>query len=342
MANIALNKAATAGSSIAPYLPARAVDGLITPLNRWMASGLPTWMGVDLGAVYWIYRWVVKQPGVSGWQSPNYNMSDFKLQGSLDNANWFDMDSVLNNSAIITDRIVTPRQLRYARVYVTRGLRINNNLASIMEFEVYDAANGPYLTNLVPVNWTLSQAFSSDLFAYTVNVASDTVGIQLTPTAPAGMVIKVKGTVVVSGQASQVIPLAGGINPVAVTVKSADNTMTATYTINVLKPPGTQTATLSGILMYNNREMEIIFAPAFNKDLHSYGIGIANAVSSVRVAASTTLPGAGITVNGAPVENGIKSVPLSMTVGSNTITISVSCSGYTTGSYTITVTRAAP
>ena len=65
----------------------------------------PIWLRVDLGAFYWINRWVVKQMGAVGW-SPNYNLTDYKLQGSLDNANWFDIDTVTNNSANQTDRAI--------------------------------------------------------------------------------------------------------------------------------------------------------------------------------------------------------------------------------------------
>lgn len=340
MSNVALNKAATASSSIAPYLPARAVDGSTAALNRWMAHGTPVWLAVDLGGVYWINRWVVRMPGVSGWQG-NHTMMDFKLQGSLDNSTWFDMDSVVNNSSSSVDRIVAARQVRYARVYVTRGLSVNTSLASIMEFELYDAANAPYLTNLMPVNWTLSPVFEQAVYSYTVNVGSETGNIQITPAAPAGMEIKVNGAVVASGQPSMAITLNTGNNAIQVTVMSVDHSMTVSYNINVVRPGIAQTATLSSLLLFNSRDQGLTFTPSFNKDISGYGITVANGIATVKVAPTATIAGAGITVNGSPVTSGTKSGLISLNVGSNNITIGVSCSGYTTGTYTISVTRAA-
>ncbi|HEX3047118.1 MAG TPA: discoidin domain-containing protein, partial [Bacillota bacterium] len=139
MPNIALNKPATASNSVFPYQPAKAVDGVPSALNRWVGSSplppsgtpAPVWLSVDLGAFYWINRWVVRQMGAAGW-SPNYNLTDYKLQGSLDNANWYDIDTVTNNSANQTDRATAPSKARWARIYVTKGLRCNTNFASIV------------------------------------------------------------------------------------------------------------------------------------------------------------------------------------------------------------------
>ncbi len=342
MSNVALNKTAIASSSIAPYLPARAVDGLTAAVNRWMAHGTPGWLAVDLATLYWINRWVVKQPGGSGWSSPNYNLVDFRLQGSLDNVNWFDMDSVVNNSVSIVDRITQPRQIRYARVYVTRGLRINPSLASIMEFELYDAANGPTLTNVAPANWTLSPAFSSSVLAYTVTVASETTSIQFAPTAPAGMVIKVNGTVVVSGQSSAAIMLNPGNNPVAVTVTSADATMTAAYTINVVRQIIVPTATLKALAVKNHLNQDVVLNPPFASGSTGYTASVINGVPVIRVKPNSDLTGATLTVNGTPLANNTLSAPISLAVGVNTITIVVNATGYSAGTYTILVTRAAP
>lgn len=348
MGNIALNKAATASGTVAPFTPAKAVDGITTPLNRWLCVSAPppegnvppSWLRVDLGEPYWVNRWVVSQQGAMGWAATN-NMVDYRFQGSLDDANWFDLDSVTNNSANQTDRTFMGKQARYVRIYITKGLRSNPPCNSIGDLQVYEAANAPYLTNLVPVNWTLSPGFNPKVFAYTVNVASGTGTIQFTPTAAAGMAIKVNGTVVASGQTSAPITLSLGNNPVTVTVTSNDNTMTTTYNINVFKPASVQIATLSGLILYNSRDQGINFTPPFNAGTHSYAVDVANAISSVKVAPSTSVVGASITVNGIAVPNGNKSSPIAMGVGDNTITIDVSCSGYTTGSYTITVTRAA-
>jgi hypothetical protein len=337
MPNLALNKTAFASSSIAPYLPARAVDDLISPLNRWMASGLPSWMGVDLGAVYWINRWVVKQPGGSGWQSPSYNMCDFKLQGSLDNITWFDIDSVVNNGASTLDRSVTPKQARYVRVYVTKGLQINTRVAAIMEFEVYDATNAPYLDSLAPSVGMLSPAFAQKQYNYSVSVGSETGNIRFTPTAAAG-VIKVNGTVVSSGQLSAPISLNLGNNSVTVTVTSSD--MTASYAVNVIRAGQLPAAKLGDLAVVGSDGHSKTLNPAFGADTFGYAVSVANAVTWVKVTPTAGTGTTAIKVNGATIASGGQSPQINLNVGSNTITVATSGSGYLDGVYTITVTRA--
>lgn len=338
MPNLALNKTASASSSIAPYLPARAVDGSISPLNRWMAGGLPSWMGVDLGAVYWINRWVVKQPGGSGWQPPSYNMCDFKLQGSLDNSTWFDIDSVINNGASTLDRSVTPKEARYVRVYITRGLQVNTRVASIMEFEVYDATNAPYLDSLAPSVGMLSPAFAQKQYNYSVSVGSETGSIRFTPTAAAGMVIKVNGTVVSSGQQSAPISLNPGNNSVTVTVTSSD--MTASYSVNVIKGGQLPAAKLGGLGVVGSDGHSKTLNPAFGADTFGYAVSAANAITWVKVTPIAGIGTTAIKVNGVTVASGSQSPQINLNVGSNTITIAASGSGYWDGVYTITVTRA--
>lgn len=341
MSNLALNKTATASSSIAPYLPARAVDGSILPLNRWMASQLPGWIEVDLGSVYWLNRWVVKQPGGSGWQVPNYNMVDFRFQGSLDNVNWFDIDAVTNNRSSTVDRTTVPKQARYARIYVTKGLRINSSFAAIMELEVYDAANAPYLTNLVPSVGALSPVFSQKVYAYTVNVEGGTSSIQFTPTAlQTNMVVKVNGSVVASGQTSLAIGLNTGNNTVTVTVASADNSMTTTYTVTVVKA-GTAVATLSSLVVLNNRSQNVSITPQFVPETFTYTASVANSVSSVTITPDTAIDSSTILVNGTQVTKTTKSNPINLNVGVNTISVVITASGYSQGTYTVAVTRAA-
>lgn len=239
MANIALNKTADASNYVYPYQPAKAVDGVSTQLARWVgsspipASGTPSpvWLRVDLGAFYWINRWVIKQMGSVGWLA-SYNLTDYKLQGSLDNVNWFDIDSVVDNSANSTDRACTATKVRWARIYVTKGLRCNTNFASIVDLELYAP---PYLSNLVfragRSQLTLSPAFTDNILNYSTN-SNGVSSITVTPTAEdSSSVIKVNGEVVVSGQTSGAITLVAGSN--IVTVEVSSNTSKITYSITV-------------------------------------------------------------------------------------------------------------
>lgn len=347
MANVALNKNADASSSMFPYQPGKAVDGVLTPLNRWVGSSplppsgtpAPVWLRVDLGAFYWINRWVVKQMGAVGWPVPpstaSCNMVDYKLQGSLDNTNWFDIDTVTNNSANQTDRTITPRKVQWVRVYITKGLRCNNNFASIAELEVYDAPNAPSLTGLTISSGTLSPAFSSSNYSYSDSVGSDVGSVTVTPSAASGT-IKVNNQVVTSGSPSQSITLATGNNIVTVTVTSADNLMTETYTINVTKTGNA--AYLSDLVLKNTMNAVIPLTPSiFNKNTYNYTA--TTSVSAVKVTPTAEVSSSTITVNGQSVQNGQQSQTISLTTGLNTITIIVTGSDSGQGTYTIGVTK---
>ncbi len=344
MANVALNKNAAASNSMFPYQPGKAVDGVLTPLNRWVGSSplppsgtpAPTWLRVDLGAVYWINRWVVKQMGAVGWSS-NYNLQDYKLQGSLDNANWFDIDTVTNNSANSTDRAVTPQKVRWARIYVTKGLRCNTNFASIVDLEVYEAANAPSLTglNLSTTSETsipLTPVFSSYTYSYTTGVDNSVPSVNVTPTAAAGT-IRVNTTTTPSGTPVNV-PLHDGTNTITVTVTSADGLMTETYTVVVNKSAGS--AYLSALVVNGIRGS---MNPAFNKTTMAYTASVAGGVSSVTVTPTAEEAGATILVNDTyTVPNGGTSPALSLVVGSNEITIKVT-NGSSSQTYTVIVSR---
>lgn len=142
--NLALNKPTNQSSFVLPYSGQRTVDGSTAPISRWLCNSLPCWVSVDLGAVFTIDRWVVRHMAVvPGWPSPGYTMSNFRLQSSMDNMSWQDNDVVSGNSSSVTDRTVQAFQARYLRVMVTGGLQINEQLASIVEFEVYQAEPEP-------------------------------------------------------------------------------------------------------------------------------------------------------------------------------------------------------
>lgn len=344
MANVALNKYSDASNSMYPYRPALAVDGVSTPLNRWVGSSplpvsgtpAPVWLRVDLGTTFWINRWVVKQMGVVGW-SPNFNLTDYKLQGSLDNANWFDIDSVTNNSANQTDRPFTPRKARWVRAYVTKGLRCNTNFASIVDMEVYDAPNAPSLTGLTISNGALIPGFSSTTYSYSDTVGNDVHQITVTPTAASGT-IKVNNEVVTSGTPSKLIDLAVGSNTVTVTVTSSDNLMTETYTINVTRSG--LAAYLSDLVLKTSMGALITLAPTpFDKNVFDYTASVASGISSVKVTPTAEVSSSTITVNGQLVTSGQQSGPINLGMGLTTITIIVTATGGGQGTYTIGVTR---
>jgi Carbohydrate binding module (family 6)./F5/8 type C domain. len=141
--NLALNKTATTSSdSTQSENGAKAVDG--NPYNtKWCSWGYltePHWLQVDLGQSYTIGRWVVRHSG-EGYENPIYNTRDFKLQKSSDGINWTDVDTVTGNAANMTDRIVTPFNSRYVRLYITKATNSSEYHARIYEFELYAPGN---------------------------------------------------------------------------------------------------------------------------------------------------------------------------------------------------------
>ncbi len=339
MSNIALNKYAYDNGHMEPYGPARAVDGSWAPTSRWLRTTTPAWLGVDLGSTYWVNRWIVKMMGFAGWPAPNYNMCDFKLQGSLDNATWFDMDTVTDNSASQVDRTCPAKKARYARLYVTKGLRINNPYASVMEFELYESADAPYLSNLTISSGSLNPAFNSKHFTYADSVANTVSSITVTPTAAAsGATIKVDGNPVQSGQPSQSINLAVGTTNVSVVVTSADGTMSETYTIAVTRA-GSAAYLSNLILKMLPMNTPKTLTPPFVKTTFDYTASVANGVTGVTVTPTAEDSGAVIKVNNVVVPSGSPSGTISLNVGNNTITILVTF-GTAQSTYTIIVTRA--
>ncbi len=333
MGNIALNKPATASSYVLPFTPSNAVDGALTPLKRWVCNTVPGWLMVDLGQPVWINRWVVKHAAMAGFPSPNYNDQSYKLQGSNDNGTWSDIDSVTNNSQNYTDRTFFPVYYRYVRVFVDYGLRINKNLASIEELEIYEAPN-PYLRSLTLSSGSLNPAFSSPVFSYTANVGFETGSITVTPTVDdAGSTVKVNGVPNPSGQASAAITLNVGVNKVDVEVTAVSG-LKQVYTVAVTRASSPY---LTGISFSNGA----LVGPFVKTNL-AYNAGIGYDGATITVTPTAEDSRAGITVNGAAVASGQPSGPISMNIGINpVITIAVtSKDGMDSRIYTITPTRA--
>ncbi len=344
MANIVLNKFTDASSSVYPFQPANAVDQVYSSINRWLGSSplSPTgtfdsnWLRVALGSPFWISRWVVNQLGDKGW-SANYNLTDYKLQGSNDNTNWFDIDSVTNNSANKTDRTFNPVKAQWIRVNVSKGLRCNPNFASIADFEAYEVNNPPYLSGLTmksnTVNVPMSPVFSSRNFSYTASADGTTASVDVTPTSAAGS-IKVNNTPVNSGSPINV-PLTGSNSTITITVTSPDNLMTESYTVTVTK--SVKSAFLSGLTVNGIRGS---LNPSFSTSTMSYTANVAGGVTSVTVTPTAVDRQANIKVNTVTVPSGQISQAVNLNVGQNTITILVTAADNSNSqTYTVVVSR---
>ena len=106
----------------------------------------------------------------------------------------------------------------------------------------------------------------------------------------------------------------------------------ATPTAAFFTPPASSDATLSALTLSSGS-----LSPSFTSGTLAYTASVAHSVSSLIVTPTTNDANATATVNGAS-----PATPVTLSVGSNTVTVQVTAQdGTTTQSYTVTVTRAA-
>jgi len=329
--NLALGKTTQASNYVMPYASSKAVDGnCSTPTSRWLGN-VPGWISVDLGAPYLVYRWCVRHMPSAGWVAPDYVMSDFKLQGSNDNTNWTDIDTVTNNTTNPTDRIITGVSFRYFRVYVTKGLRTNNKLASLMELEIYKAPKSSYLLGLTVSSGALSPAFAKNTFVYAApSVAYGTGSITVAATTEdAAAALKINGIATTNGQ-PQTVNLNYGANVVQTAATASDSSSTTIYTVNAIRTsPYLTGLTLSGGNL----------SGGFGQNTYAYTTSVGNEVGSITVTPTAQDPSARITVNGAVVNSGQPSGAIPLNEGANIIPIVVTPTVGTAQTYTVTVYR---
>ena len=345
MANIALNGNMTANNYIAPFAASRAVNGTMTAASRWVGeigSNDPAFIMLTLNGNAFVNRWVVRHmPVVAGWPAPQYSMSDFALQGSLDGTTWYTLDSVSNNTLSITDRTFNAVYYRFYRVNVTKGLNCNNKIASIMEFELYEAPpTSPYLSALTISSGTLSPSFAKNTYTYTASVGYDVNSITVTPTAEVptyqgfNATITVNGAVVTSGTASAAIPLTVGTNTITVNVRSAIGGVIQVYTLTVARADSNYLTSLS----LANGTAPINMSPNFSKTVNQYTASIGTDVTGVMVTAVKEGSSAILYVNGNSATSAVPYGPITMNVGLNNITVA-DVVGATTNTYNIAVTK---
>lgn len=142
--NLLIHRPITA--SHLPERSARAIDGQLS--TSWAPRATPPyWLTVDLGDVYILTRWVVYHRGSGGIAARTelingaINTCDFKLQVSLDQKEWMDVDVVTDNTSAVTDRWLPPTAARYVRLFVTKpsSLEFNQDLV-IYDWEIYGVA----------------------------------------------------------------------------------------------------------------------------------------------------------------------------------------------------------
>lgn len=212
----------------------------------------------------------------------------------------------------------------------------NGTTINYYRINVIVPSNIATLSSLALSAGTLSPTFASGTTSYTASVANSVSNITVTPTrTQANATITVNGTSVTSESASGAISLNVGSNTITVIGRAQDGVTTSTYTVTVTRL--SNDATLSALALSAGT-----LSPTFTTGTTSYTASVANSVTSITVTPTRTQANATITVNGVSVNSGSASGAISLSVGLNNITVVVTAQdGATTGTYTVSVTRAA-
>ncbi|MFC4303699.1 cadherin-like beta sandwich domain-containing protein, partial [Cohnella boryungensis] len=202
------------------------------------------------------------------------------------------------------------------------------------------------LSGLTLSSGSLSPSFASGTLNYTASVANGVSSITVTPTTSENnATVKVNGTPVTSGSASGTIGLGVGDNPITVEVTAQDGTTTSEYTVTVTRaaaPIGggggvsrSNDTGLNGLTLSSGS-----LSPSFASDTTSYKANVAHNVNSITLTSITTDRYATVKVNGTAVSSDSASGEIALSVGDNTISITVTAEDGTTKTYTVTITRA--
>jgi gliding motility-associated-like protein len=194
------------------------------------------------------------------------------------------------------------------------------------------------LTSLAVSSGALTPIFDANTTSYVVGVSTGTSSITFTPTVSDNgyASVKVNGITVTSGNASTPITLAIGSNPINIIV-TAQNASTKTYAVNVIKSAFSNNAKLSSLALSSGA-----LSPVFASGTNTYTANVSNVTTSITLTPVLADATATVTVNGTTVVSGNASSPVTLNVGANEVTTTVTAQdGVTISTYTVTVTRAA-
>ena len=179
-------------------------------------------------------------------------------------------------------------------------------------------------------------AFDGATTAYTGSVGHDVTSTTVTATAnDAGASVTIADADGSTADARRTVSLSVGGNTITATVTAADETTTATYTVSVTRAASSD-ATLSGLTLSG------VDIGTFDGATTAYAGSVGHDVTSTTVTATANDAGARATI--ADADGRTTDAPRTVTlgVGGNAITVTVTAAdGETTGTYTVSVTRAA-
>lgn len=188
---------------------------------------------------------------------------------------------------------------------------------------------------------TLEPSFSPEELDYQVDVASDVTSLEFSLSkADPSQTLTVTGvtyqSVTDDVYSYTVSDLVEGINPIQIKITSESGNSN-TYTLLVNRVGAISNNAYLGELALSSGTL----SPAFTSKTAVYDVEVENATRNITITAATADENATMTVNGSVVTSGEASEPISLSVGSNPITILVTAPSGQTKTYIIHVTRQA-
>ena len=191
-----------------------------------------------------------------------------------------------------------------------------------------------------------TKGFDPDVETYTTSVAHlpAVITVTATPTVSGATPVTTPADAA-PGTGGHQVSLNVGANTITVTVTATDNSTTKTYTITVTRAASPATDATLSVLSLSGATLKQSGDPTkgFDPDVETYTAEVANSVTSITVTATPTVSGATPVTTPADAVPGTGGHQVSLNVGANTITVTVTpADGTSTAkTYTITVTRAA-
>ena len=178
-------------------------------------------------------------------------------------------------------------------------------------------------------------AFDGATTAYTASVGHDVTSTTVTATAnDAGASVTIADADGSTTGAPRTVSLSVGENAITVTVSAADDETTATYTVSVTRAASSD-ATLSGLSLSG------VDIGTFDGATTAYAGSVGHDVTSTTVTATANDAGASVTIADADGSTTDAPRAVTLSVGENAITATVSAAdGETTATYSVAVTRA--
>lgn len=188
------------------------------------------------------------------------------------------------------------------------------------------------LSSLILGTGSLNTSFSPAITTYSGRLAHGTSSLTVTPTASeVGALVTINGIPIPSGMATPPITLTPGIRSIVIVV-TAPNGNTTNYTVTF-----TDDSTLSGLSLSAGT-----LSPNFSAGTTNYTTYVTSSRDSIVITPSLNDGTASVRVNGETVVSGSPANPIPLTVGSNTITVTVTALDGTSTSYLLNVVRNAP